>query len=77
MQNPGSTMRQQALNLAKNEAKFKGGDIPDHNFNQEQLNKGTKVENEQTNVYKLAKQIAKGHLIEDPNYYVKLRKVKL
>lgn len=77
MQNPGSTMRQQALNLAKGEAKFKGGDIPDHNFNQEQLNKGMLVEKEHTNDKSLAKQIAKGHLLEDPDYYTKLRKTGL
>ena len=77
MQNPGSTMRDQALNLAKGEAKLKGGDIPDHNFNNVELRKGTEIEKEHTNNHKLAKQIAKGHLIEDPNYYFKLKKTGL
>lgn len=77
MENPGATMRDQALNLAKKESKLKGGEIPDHNFNPEALNTGIKIEKEHTYDLSLAKQIAKGHLIEDPDYYRKLRKAGL
>lgn len=41
-----------------------------------QLSKGIKVEQEHTKDSKLAKEIAMDHLAEDPNYYIKLRKLE-
>lgn len=60
--------------------KIKGGladGIPDKKFNQTELIKGIKVEKEHTKDYQTAKEIAKDHLTEDPNYYKKLKKAKL
>jgi hypothetical protein len=41
-----------------------------------ELNTGTEVELEHTNDLKIAKEIAKDHLYEDPNYYSKLKKIE-
>jgi len=49
--------------------KLKGSEIPDHKFKQDQLIKGIVVEKEHTDDIKLRKDIAKGHLVEDPNAY--------
>jgi hypothetical protein len=38
---------------------------------------GIKIETEHTNSHKIAKQIAKAHLIENPKYYTKLKKAGL
>jgi hypothetical protein len=56
---------------------FKKGNIPDSRFNKRQLHAGMKVETEHTDNLGIAKQIAKAHLSEDSNYYVKLKKAKL
>jgi hypothetical protein len=56
---------------------FKKGGIPDSKFNKKQLAAGTRVEKEHTNNPCWAKQIAKSHLVENKNYYVKLKKLKL
>lgn len=56
---------------------FKKGNVPDSHFNREQLREGIKVEHEHTDNSGIAKQIAKAHLSEDMNYYVKLKKAKL
>lgn len=48
----------------------------DDDFNQKELRKGTKVEMEHTNDPNIAKEIAKDHLMEDPEYYVKLKKME-
>lgn len=45
-------------------------------FLEKQLNKGVKIEKEHTNSVKIAKQIAKDHLLEDPKYYIKLTKME-
>jgi phage portal protein BeeE len=50
-------------------ALFKKGDIPDSNFDAEQLKKGIRVEKEHTTSEELAKEIAKAHLSENPKYY--------
>lgn len=46
-------------------------------FNAAQLKRGTDVEMEHTNKRSIAKQIAMDHLVEDPQYYVKLSKFHL
>ena len=48
---------------------LKHGDVPDWKFDSEQLAKGIEVELEHTDDRSLAKQIAKAHLFESPNYY--------
>lgn len=60
--------------------KLKGGkadNLPDSYFNKKQLEIGIKVEREHTNDIKLAKEIAKDHLFEDPKYYIKLKRIHL
>jgi hypothetical protein len=74
---------------ATNENKLKGGlsdnltldDIAEkHNVNVENLkiefNKGLKIEMEHTSNKKIAKEIAMDHLVEDPKYYSKLKKIE-
>lgn len=56
---------------------LKWGWLPDSRFNKTQLKAGIKVEKEHSNKFCIAKQIAKSHLVEDPKYYVKLRRAKL
>ena len=46
--------------------------VPCSAFDQEQLQRGVKVEMEHTSDPKLAAEIAKDHLTEDPRYYEKL-----
>lgn len=63
----------------KNKDRIKGGyadGIPDNKFNKNQLRKGIKVEMEHTNNPKIAKEIAKDHLVEIPNYYTHLEKME-
>lgn len=50
--------------------------IPDSVFDQEQLRNGIKVELEHTTDHAIAKEIAKDHLKEDPQYYIKLREME-
>jgi len=47
---------------------------PDSDFDPEQLKKGIKVEMEHTDDPKVAREIAKDHLAEDPHYYTMLAK---
>lgn len=62
----------------------KGKSIKDiaklHNVSVEHINKqiamGKKVELEHTDNKEIATIIAKDHLVEDPNYYTKLKKVE-
>lgn len=54
----------------------KGDDISDSHFDQKQLSIGIKHELEHTKDADLAKEIAKDHLIEDPDYYKKLVKME-
>ena len=53
-----------------------GDDMPDSDFDENQLKIGIKHEMEHTNNPKIAKEIAKDHLSEDPDYYKKLSKVE-
>lgn len=56
---------------------LKHGNKSDTMFNKTQLRMGIKIEKEHTNSSKIAKQIAKAHLMEDPKYYTKLKKAGL
>lgn len=63
----------------KTKDRIKGGyadGMPDSKFNKRQLRKGTKVEMEHTNNPKIAKEIAKDHLVEIPNYYTHLERME-
>jgi hypothetical protein len=56
--------------------KFKHGNVPDSKFDKVQLKMGIKVEMEHTYSRKIAKQIAKAHLMEHPKYYTYLKKME-
>lgn len=56
---------------------LKHGGVPDSKFNLKQLRVGTLVEKEHSNNLCISKQIAKAHLVEDKDYYKKLKKFKL
>jgi hypothetical protein len=65
--------------ILKEAEKMKGGlgdKRPDSDFDPEKLKQGIKVEMEHTNDREVAKEIAKDHLTEDPNYYEKLKKIE-
>lgn len=65
--------------ILKESEKIKGGigdKRPDSDFDAEQLKSGIKVEMEHTKDPDIAKEIAKDHLSEDPNYYKKLKKIE-
>ncbi len=47
-------------------------DVPDDKFNAEQLRMGIDVEKEHTDCPHMAKEIAKDHLAEIPDYYTRL-----
>jgi hypothetical protein len=51
-------------------------DVPDDQFDAEQLNMGIEIEREHTDDLELAKEIAKDHLAEFPDYYTKLKKME-
>lgn len=52
-----------------------GDNKPDSDFDAEQLKIGIEHEMEHTNDPLKAKEIAKDHLVEDPDYYKKLKKI--
>ena len=65
--------------IIKNTEKLHGGagdNRPDSDFEPQQLEIGIKHEMEHTKDRKIAKEIAKDHLSEDPNYYKKLKKIE-
>lgn len=62
--------------MSKCKIMFKKGNIPDSKFNPKSLKQGISTEKEHTNKVCLAKQIAKAHLVENPNYYVLLKKME-
>jgi len=67
------------IKTTKWEEKIPGGLAEGKNpkdFNQEQLQKGIKVEVEHTPDKNKAKEIAMDHLTEDPKYYDKLEKME-
>jgi hypothetical protein len=55
----------------------KADNIPRVCFDKRQLAIGKRIEREHTKNSKIAEEIARDHLTEDPNYYKKLKKVKL
>jgi hypothetical protein len=65
--------------LIKENEKLKGGkgdNRPDSDFDEKELEQAIKHELEHTKDHKIAKEIAKDHLSEDPNYYKKLKKIE-
>jgi hypothetical protein len=65
--------------IIKNNEKLIGGagdNRPDNDFNRKDLEDGIKHEMEHTKDRSVAKEIAKDHLTEDPNYYKKLKKIE-
>ena len=65
--------------IIRDKEKLKGGKgdyRPDSDFDPEQLEIGIQHEMEHTKDRKIAKEIAKDHLCEDPNYYKKLKKIE-
>lgn len=61
-------------NLLKNVGKHKN--VPDNQFDAQQLKRGIEVEMEHTNDPAIAKEIAKDHLVELPDYYTRLDKME-
>jgi hypothetical protein len=51
-------------------------DVPDEQFDAMQLNRGIEIEKEHTDDPELAKEIAKDHLAEIPDYYTRLDKME-
>jgi len=59
--------------------KLKGGiadNIPDTKFNKIELKKGQEHEKEHTTDKSIAKEIAKDHITEDPQYYEKIDQIE-
>jgi hypothetical protein len=54
----------------------KGDHRPDEDFDPEQLWAGIQIESEHTDSLDVAKEIAKDHLTEDKEYYIKLKKME-
>lgn len=54
----------------------KGDNQPDSKFDIKKLKVGIKEESEHTNNKSIAKEIAKDHLIDDSNYYQKIKKIE-
>jgi len=76
-----NTMQKKKVNVADNDMDdeddmLKHGDDPDSDFNSEQLKLGIEVEKEHSDDPKIAKQIAKAHLAEIPDYYTRLKKME-
>jgi hypothetical protein len=59
------------------ECELKAGNIPDSEFDSNQLETGIEVEKEHTDDVSIAKQIAKAHLLENRDYYRLLIKAGL
>lgn len=53
----------------------KNNDVPDDQFDPDELKKGIQHELEHTDDLDVAKAIAKDHLVEDPKYYSKLEEI--
>ena len=56
---------------------LKGSEVLDSEFKAEDLAEGVRVEREHTDNPAVAKSIAKAHLLEDKDYYRKLKKAGL
>lgn len=64
--------KKKGIDTSKTTDMISGGladNMPDSRFDSEQISKGIKVELEHTHDEKIAKEIAKDHLIEHPRYY--------
>ena len=73
-------IRKAGLNSDVNLDLIPGGqadDEPDADFDADELARGIKHEMEHTDDKKIAAEIAKDHIKEDPKYYEKLEKAKL
>ena len=71
-------MRNRRTALAQDD-QLPGGladDMPDSDFDPEQLKMGVEVEMEHTDDPKLAEEIARDHLAEIPDYYTRLKKME-
>ncbi len=62
--------------LPKHVCKFKHGNDSDKSFNKKQLKMGIEVEKEHSDDIKIRKQIAKAHLVENPEYYTYLKEME-
>jgi len=56
--------------------KLRHADVSDDKFDARQLKMGIKSEMEHTNNPKVAKGIAKAHLLEIPDYYTRLKEME-
>ncbi len=66
-----------ALNRMSHKHEKTGGrDLPDENFDEDELTAGIKIEMEHTDDEAEAKKIAKDHLVEIPDYYTRLVKME-
>jgi hypothetical protein len=73
---PQATMLKASELLAKLRSKGKSKNRPDSDFDPEQLKMGTAVEMEHGLGKEAAKEIAKDHLAELPDYYTRLKKME-
>lgn len=62
--------------IATTAASFKHGKDADSKFNPEQLKMGIETEKEHTDCEEVAKEIAKAHLAEIPDYYTRLKEME-
>lgn len=54
----------------------RGDNVPDSNFNKKELRLGIKHEQEHSGKRQIGKETAKDHLVEDPHYYSKMKKLE-
>lgn len=78
---PPGIIKKVIFSLLKDLIKFhdsvgKHNDIPDEEFDPDQLRMGIKVEREHTDDDRIAKKIAKDHLSELKDYYTRLEKME-
>jgi hypothetical protein len=73
---PQATMLKASEILAELRSKGKSKNRPDSDFDHEQLKMGTAVEMEHGLGKDAAKEIAKDHLVEMPDYYTRLKKME-
>jgi len=72
-------MKHRLTTIRESMEQIKGGladGKSDDLFDAEQLQNGISIEMEHTNDEAIAKEIAKDHLTEDPEYYIKLAKME-
>jgi hypothetical protein len=64
------------MNMCMKMMPGKHKDVPDEKFDSQQLAMGIEVEKEHTDHPHIAKEIAKDHLAEIPDYYTRLKKME-